>query len=1018
MHRFFTTGIVSLLLSSVVAGVLFVPTTFVLAQGIPGIDPGATGLDSPPAQKGYAPDGKGGSPTAPQNGKSKLPSEPPQTKGCVAYSGLGIVPSINLDGCVALIANLGMWLAARTLWVSGALLNITLERTLNMSSLLHDLPIVDIGWKVIRDVSNIVFIFIALWCGISITLGLKAEQAWGFLAQMVLVAIFINFSLFITKAVVDASNIAALHFYNLIAPAEHRQGGDAGLSEAFMQGLRLQTIYNPNSLNGGGKQANTTSLIGGGINMLNIILMGLFGSVLMLVAAFVFFAASIMFVLRGITLIMLMLLSPLAFVSWLLPGASGLASAWWNKLWSQAFFAPLYLLLSYIVVYTINSDAFQQSMSIAANSGTQGFAAALTGTTSAPLIIVFNFIILIGLMVGCLIVAQSLGARGSDLMMEWGHKLKGEGTGLVGRHAMQGFGLGHLGEKWQEKNAAKMADDKHVGLFSKIGAGALKYTSMRNLNERLSQTPRGNTAVGKFFREQTTGRMADAKFGGSKSAEEAYEESEHDASVRRAIGHINVARRAGEKLHPLRTDQRQHQIALADARKNVTEAENASKLAQTANPNPVEVAAAEKALTDAKADVREIEAAQKELDQANVPAGNVTAAEQELERAKVPAGNVTVAEQELERAKVPAGNVTVAEQELERAERKTPEIEAAEKRLAEEKADLATDPNNKIFQGFVENAQKKLDAEKAKQAPAIATAQQGLDRAKQAQQVQITAAEQKRDLAKQAQQVQITAAEQKLELAKQAQQVQITAAEQELERATKEHQSRVTLAGQSLATAQEPTQAQKDALRRWTEYKDAKEKFAKNPTDQAAKAAIASLEPQLSSEYHGLAKAEKAMEEAEKELKEFNVKNQGAIDQLVNKMSTAFAKLTPQEYIELTPKDDHFKPELVDYGVLPASFVRALAEDEHALTEGEKQEMIHARVKRLVEDSKRGETRKQEYNARYIEYQTAVNREDSIRNALPSQMSLSGMRKEQEYLREILAELKRGKKKGGSDLLY
>ena len=935
MHRFFTTGIVSLLLSSVVAGVLFVPIISFADHT----------YDHPLAQNspGYAPDGKGGSPTAPQNGKSKLPSDPPQTKGCIAFSGLGIVPSINLDGCVALIANLGMWLAARTLWVSGALLNITLERTLNMGSLLNDLPIVDIGWKVIRDVSNIVFIFIALWCGISITLGLKAEQAWGFLAQMVLVAIFINFSLFITKAVVDASNIAALHFYNLITPAANRQDGDAGLSEAFMQGLRLQTIYNPNSLNGGGKQANTTSLIGGGINMLNIILMGLFGSVLMLVAAFVFFAASIMFVLRGITLIMLMLLSPLAFVSWLLPGASGLASAWWNKLWSQAFFAPLYLLLSYIVVYTINSDAFQQSMSIAANSGTQGFAAALTGTTSAPLIIVFNFIILIGLMVGCLIVAQSLGARGSDLMMEWGHKLKGEGTGLVGRTIMRG--AGDRGERWQAKNAERTAKGEHVSLFSKIGAGALKYSSMRNLNERLSQTKLGNYGVGKFLREQTTGRMSDAKFGGSKSAEEAYEESEHDASVRRGIGHLDEARHLGEDLRPLRAGQRQRQEKLAEERKKAEEAKKAADQAQTAKTpaEQAEIAKAEQALEQAKAngtDARAIADAQAALDQAKAPEANVIAAEQGLERAKL----------------------------------ETPEITRAKQELEAEKAKFALNPGNLILRRNVVLAQRKLAAENAKQAPAIATAQQVLDQAKQAQQAKIAVAEKNLTLANEA------------------------------------HKARVTQAETDVTAAKGPTQAQQDATKNWNDYKDAKKKLAENPNDGAAKAEMEKLEPQLSSEYQGLAKAERAMEAAEKDLKDFNNKNQAAIDTLGKGMSRAFAMLTPQEYIELTPKDDHFKPELVDYAVLPASFVRALVEDEHALTEGEKQEMIHARVQRLVEDSERGETRNEEYNARYIEYQTAVNREDSLRNALPAQMRLTGLKRNQDILKDILLELRRTSK--------
>src|SRR3989338_4048102 len=124
----------------------------------------------------------------------------------------------NIKGCVAQIMDIAMWIAARTLWIAGVLFNITLDYTLNLNTLLEKMPIVDIGWKVLRDIANIVFIFITLWCGISITLGIgdNGKKAWGYLAQMVLVALFINFSLFIAKAVVDASNVAALHFYSLI----------------------------------------------------------------------------------------------------------------------------------------------------------------------------------------------------------------------------------------------------------------------------------------------------------------------------------------------------------------------------------------------------------------------------------------------------------------------------------------------------------------------------------------------------------------------------------------------------------------------------------------------------------------------------------------------------------------------------------------------------------------------------------------------------------------------------------
>ena len=683
------------ILASIVAGALFVPISFAIAQSAD--DPDFGTLPS------YVPDST--SPTAAdQNKTTKPPADKGKvtTKGCFGNPLMG-QSLINFDGCAALVANLIMWLAARVLWLSGGILNIAIGRTLDMAGLLHDLPIVDIGWKIIRDISNIVFIFIALWSGISITLGLgdNGSKGWGLLAQMVLVALFINFSLFITKAVVDASNIAALHFYNLIRTEGQGDAWDGGLSSAFMQGLRIQTIYDPSTLRGGGSGANTSSYTGGAINMFNIILIGFFGSIFMLVAAFVFFAAAIMFIIRIITLVMLMVLSPLAFVSWLLPGASGLASTWWSKLWSQSFFAPLYLALAYIVVATINSPAFRDSFDKLANNGT--LAAALTGTTYTPVIIIFNFIILIGLMVGCLVVAQSLGARGSDLMMSWGQKLKGEGTSFLARGAVRGFGLGKKGEDWQEKNAARAARGEKVSLWSKAGAAALKYSSIRNLNERLGQTKFGQYGAGKFLREQTTGRLSEAKFGGSKSAEEAYEESEHDASVRQKIGYLAEARRAGVDQQRLRGEQGERYAARFAAQRGVVQAQ--AQVSQTMTPEVT--AQQQQDIADAR---NGLNTAEQNLTHARATPGVTQQVLDQLQQ------NVTQAQQNLAQAQTPQWS---AEQQ---------QIQTALAALAQAERDLAANPNDPALVQARDRARDQLN-QASPEHRELATAQQAVQQA-------------------------------------------------------------------------------------------------------------------------------------------------------------------------------------------------------------------------------------------------------------------------------------------------
>ncbi|PIQ68322.1 MAG: hypothetical protein COV91_04680 [Candidatus Taylorbacteria bacterium CG11_big_fil_rev_8_21_14_0_20_46_11] len=492
---------------------------------------------------------------------------------------------------LSIVANTAMWISARVLWMSGILLNISVSATLNMAGILDNLPIVDIGWKIIRDISNIVFIFLVLWAGISITLGIgnNGSKAWGLIAHIVLVALFINFSLFITKAVIDASNIAALHFYSLIKEPGHENDWDGGLSDAFMNGLQIQSIYNTHGTQGfnsndGSQYINSVG--GDTLSYGNILLIGLLGSITMLVAAFVFYAASIMFIIRLVTLIMLMVLSPLAFVAWIIPGASGLASQWWSKLWSQSFFAPLYLALAYVVVAAINSNSPYKTLG-GTPEGT-GFVGAYIGFNGGSISIILNFIIIIGLLIGCLIVAQSLGAKGSASMMAMGSKL---GTGAIkslGGASLRGIikapstfiqGAGNIGKhvggvgKWmantrlldnkllKNNSIAKTArsfgakvekvgndwhDNSAIQKVRKVTDQA-KWLDPRYIEERAGKSTLGNTFVGQAVRSVTTGAFANAKIG-NKSLQEAYEEDLHRDSTHVVLADREKALKGAENI--------------------------------------------------------------------------------------------------------------------------------------------------------------------------------------------------------------------------------------------------------------------------------------------------------------------------------------------------------------------------------------------------------------------------------------------------------------------------------------
>src|SRR3989344_1766187 len=131
---------------------------------------------------------------------------------------------------------------------------------------------------------------------------------------------------------------------------------------------------------------------------------------------FIFLPAAILFVIRTVTLIFLIILSPLAFLMYAFPNQEGLFKKWWSTLFNQAFFAPLYLIMVYVTLKILGSDAITK---IAAYSG------------SSPIKITIHFAIAAGFMFGAIIIAKNLGAKGASAAMKGAGALTGAAAGAV-----------------------------------------------------------------------------------------------------------------------------------------------------------------------------------------------------------------------------------------------------------------------------------------------------------------------------------------------------------------------------------------------------------------------------------------------------------------------------------------------------------------------------------------------------------------------------------------------------------
>jgi hypothetical protein len=338
-----------------------------------------------------------------------------------------------LEGTLTdLLASLGqtvLGLCAWVLYLAGSVFDYAVSMSIN-SGLMAKIGAIKDGWEITRDLANLAFIFILIYIGIATILQLSNYGMKQLLIKVIIIALLVNFSLIIAQTIVNASNLLAHEFYNKIQPEKSAGvsviGGEVkGIAAVFVAGLKPETLYKTEGTEFAEKGKDATAI--------QIITIRVFGSALALIASFVLFAGGILFLIRTIVLSFLMILAPLAFVAMALPYTKKYADQWWDALLKQAFFAPVFLFLFYLVVKIINNKSFASALKVEGEEA--GWAALFFGKGDTNIALVTHFIILIGLMLAALIIAQKLGAVGAEVALSQGKKIRNKAQGYAGKIA-------------------------------------------------------------------------------------------------------------------------------------------------------------------------------------------------------------------------------------------------------------------------------------------------------------------------------------------------------------------------------------------------------------------------------------------------------------------------------------------------------------------------------------------------------------------------------------------------------
>lgn len=227
---------------------------------------------------------------------------------------------------------------AGVLMLSGYIFDYMLSLSINGEFITQ--PFVNKIWVVMRDFSNMLFIFILLYTGIRTML---FGDDWKKSVMMVVViALLINFSLFFTKVVIDAGNILAVGVYSGMGVTK-----DTSVSAAFTNGFSPQQFFSLSA-----SQMSLAPTI--------FIIAGVVSGFL----AFILFKAAFMFMGRILAFWFLMMWSPIAFIMLAFPqlGAKFKFSfdGWLDILINQAFVAPVFLFFIYVIMTFVQAKVFSE----------------------------------------------------------------------------------------------------------------------------------------------------------------------------------------------------------------------------------------------------------------------------------------------------------------------------------------------------------------------------------------------------------------------------------------------------------------------------------------------------------------------------------------------------------------------------------------------------------------------------------------------------------------------------------
>jgi hypothetical protein len=287
------------------------------------------------------------------------PTQPPisDDKFCTVTSPSTCISSIVYVFTVGLASSLA--------YVGSSVFNIGVQMSLQSAA--YSQLFLTSGWGAARDIANMLFIFILIYIAVTIIYSAETHGTMKTLAAVVVMALLINFSFFITRVVVDAGNILAVQFYNAIPATPLSQtatGGSIGASTLNTLGLspgdkkdltyHFMDVIKVQKLLGQDSFKKFTDQNGFLTNVIVQITVYAMVGWIFAILALAFFAVGFKFIIRIIILWFVIIAAPLAFAMRAFASndiARKLYNEWQSALLKFSFYPAIFLFILLIMIY-------------------------------------------------------------------------------------------------------------------------------------------------------------------------------------------------------------------------------------------------------------------------------------------------------------------------------------------------------------------------------------------------------------------------------------------------------------------------------------------------------------------------------------------------------------------------------------------------------------------------------------------------------------------------------------------